>query len=43
MIQEYATEELSKIIASTNAIARLNLRQNILRDSVMKILADSIQ
>jgi hypothetical protein len=39
MIKEEGIRELSKVIVETSAIARLNLRENVLKDSVMKVLA----
>lgn len=43
MLKENSMIELSKIMASNeNGIARLNLRENMLRDNGMRILAQAI-
>lgn len=43
MIKENGMRELCKIIQESGTIARMNLRENILRDSVMEIFAPVLE
>ena len=43
MMKQHSVHEISSILAKTNKITKIDLKENILKDNVIKLLANAIK